>query len=62
MAGLIIRQSQQKINVLKGINDPMAICFISLLWRCKDKKRLLTLNAQRPTLNAFLVIQIAINN
>jgi len=56
MAGLIIRQSQQKINVLKGINDPMAICFISLLWRCKDKKRLLTLNAQRPTLNAFFVI------
>jgi hypothetical protein len=45
MAGLNIRQSQQKIRVLKCINDPMAIDFISILQRCKDKKRGLTLNA-----------------
>jgi hypothetical protein len=37
MTGLNIRQSQQKISVLNGINDPMAIDFISLLQRCKDK-------------------------
>jgi len=30
MTGLIIRQSQQKISALKGINEPMAIYFISL--------------------------------
>jgi hypothetical protein len=37
IAGLNIRQSQQKIKVLNGIGDPMVIDFISLLQRCKDK-------------------------
>jgi hypothetical protein len=60
-AGLSIRQSQQKIKVLNGINDPMMIDFISVLQRCKDKKRSLTLNAERLTLNAFLVIQMLLS-
>jgi hypothetical protein len=40
LAGPSSRQSQQKIKILIGINDPIAFDLINILnWRCKYKNR-----------------------